>query len=94
MAGTDRATGTAEPVRRELTFEDVLRWQGMSRMVERRLEAEGAREGEACAPPADSAPHRFRRFDSQLVPLPCTAPRFSAALRARVISRPNSFITR
>jgi molybdopterin-containing oxidoreductase family iron-sulfur binding subunit len=40
-------------VRRELTFEDVLRWQGMSRMVERRLEEEGAREGEACAPPTD-----------------------------------------
>jgi molybdopterin-containing oxidoreductase family iron-sulfur binding subunit len=41
-------------VRRELTFEDVLRYQGMSSMLERRLDEEGRAEGEAVAPPTCS----------------------------------------
>ena len=42
------APGSPEKrVDRELTFEDILRWQGMSRMVERSLDAQGLAEGEA-----------------------------------------------
>ncbi|HSG07836.1 MAG TPA: 4Fe-4S dicluster domain-containing protein [Longimicrobiales bacterium] len=43
-----------EPTERELTFEDILRWQAMSRMVERSLDEQGRAEGEAVSAPACS----------------------------------------
>jgi molybdopterin-containing oxidoreductase family iron-sulfur binding subunit len=41
--------------RRELTFEDILRWQGMSKIAERELDRAGARECEAVPPPCGLA---------------------------------------
>jgi Fe-S-cluster-containing dehydrogenase component len=39
-----------EVFRRELTFEDVLQWQAMERVLERSLDEQGALEGEAVEP--------------------------------------------
>ncbi|HSG49593.1 MAG TPA: 4Fe-4S dicluster domain-containing protein [Longimicrobiales bacterium] len=38
---------------RDLTFEDVLRWQGLARLAERRLDEVGMAEGEAVQPPGE-----------------------------------------
>jgi Fe-S-cluster-containing dehydrogenase component len=45
-----------EQTRRELTFEDLLRWQALSLMAERQLDEAGSEEGEAILAPYGVAP--------------------------------------
>ena len=42
------ASGPSERTKRELTFEDVLRWQAMSRVVERSMAAQGDEDAVQC----------------------------------------------